>query len=545
MKKADIFLIGVISAVFACAVCLVGRLPAVPLDDSWNFALPLRHFLKTGVPAFDSFNSAAAVLHLLFSAPFVLIFGFGFPQTVAFNLLITWLCMLAVYFLGKYSGASGRTSVFASLVYFAAPPTFVTAFTFQSDPVFILFELLSLIGFVLYFKTRKSKALIFASAIAALSIWGKMHGVLIAPAIIAAMLFQKDFRQKTPTQHWVILGLPTLASLILFKLSKPLIHPVSATLDRKFGEFTQRLFSPETWLREGTFRVDMACMILTFYLLPLILASYDYLPSRDKGRKTPWFMYFLPIAAAILTWIICLRAIFHFKPWPMISSVLTEPPAMPQIGLFYYLYIGTLVALPLWILWSLKLKADKLPGHQKTVFISAVLVFVSQLALLVPIKLFMDRYFLALMPPVILMSLMLPAVARRRIIVFACLIAAFLATDIARVKQYRNGCEAQWRAADALVGEGIASTQIDGGYAWVGWNNFEKCQALPKPDKDANVAPWVRELCPHMRPSWKVTFHPPAPEDEFKIKKQLRYDLGWLRGHGMVYVLEKVNPPKD
>jgi 4-amino-4-deoxy-L-arabinose transferase-like glycosyltransferase len=539
MKKSDLAPSGLITAVFIAALLFVGRLPSVPLDDSWNFVLPLKHFMATGVPVFDSFNSAAAVLHLVFSAPFVFIFGLDFQNTVAFNLLVTWLTLIAIYALGRQAGASKTTSTFAALVYFAAPPVFVTAFTFQSDPIFILFEVLALIGFVRYVIRQDVRSLIFASGIAALSIWGKMHGALIAPAVLAALSLSNNPRRKTPLGHYFIIGLPTFISLAAFKLAKPLIHPVSATLDRKFAESLERLFSPEVWLKDGSFRIDIACVTVCFYLLPWIISSIKFRPDGEESRPKPKILLPLGLVVATLTWFFVIAARLQSKPWAMISSVLTEPPTMEPMSLFGYLYLGTLIALPLWIFWSLNLRPKIFQDQNTSVFRLGLFIFLFQLLALVPIKLFMDRYFLTLLPPAILMTLILPRLSRPRTWLFSILIIAFFALNIARVRQYRNGCEAQWQAADALVSEGFDSLEIDGGYAWVGWNNYEKCRDMPKSAEAPSLSPWVLELCPRMRPKWKVTFYPPGMDDDFVISRQLLYDAGRLLGKRPVYALKK------
>lgn len=562
MKFCEAVPPAVLTLVFLVSVAAVGRLPSVPIDDSWSYYMVLQHFLRTGRPVYDSFTSAASIIHLLIAGAAAAVFGLSVRVAVGVNLVVTWLSLLAVYALGRQAGAGRAVSTLAALAFLAAPPVFVAAFTFWCDPVFTLLLTLSMIGFVRYARRGDPAGLIAGSLLAALSVWGKIHGLLIVPAVAAFLVRDKRFRGKVPAQDWVWLLAPTAVSYLLFRLAKPIIHPVTGTLDRKWGEFFGRLASPEVWVAEGTRRVGLALIVVGFFLLPLaaaVVLGQRKPEDKPAGRRAlRWLPPFLAFAVVAPVVIYLWRT---GAPWAIVSSVLNKQPAMEPMPIHGKLYLGALIALPLWIfLLTREAAAGFFKEKDASLFLLGAAVFAFQLLLLVPIKWYMDRYFVALLPPAILMTVSLARTTRVRVLVFVPVVLAFFAVDVARVRQYRDGLDTQWRAADALVVRGIDSLLIDGGYPWLGLTNFEKCQGFPGgdfrrvdlmtgPDSGASAqnttqppveyrTHYVFELCPYMKPRWFVTFFPPGQGDGRVIDRTYSYDAGPGLGERKVFVLK-------
>ncbi|MBZ0273959.1 hypothetical protein K8I61_18110 [bacterium] len=515
----DAIAVAVITAVMLAAKIAAGRFAAVPLDDSWNFVLPLKHFLESGVPRFDSFNSAAAVLHLAAAWPLAKLFGASFPLTAALNFLITAAAVYAVYLLARVAGGTARFAAIVALCAFAAPPVFVVAFTFQSDPVFLLVETLALAAFVDYARRRRTASLAAASVFAALSIWAKIHGLFLAPAFIAVLLAVAQLRKRTPAWAFAALAAPTLASYVAFRLAKPFVHPISTTLDQKSAEFAERLFSPSVWLADGPWRAIVAIASAAFYFLPAIVAIRR---AREEaaGKRAAPALVVASLAGAVLGGIIAIvRA--RGGSWALAPSMLTKAPTLAPMSAWGWVYAGVAAGAPMLLYWLLKTRSDApaaaLPdgGRGEGLRIDplvaiALIVILSQVALMVPIRWFMDRYFIVLVPP---MALGAVAAARDRRIALAFaipILLLILALDVVRVRQYRDGAELRWAMADAIAKSGVPVENIDGGYEWFGWHNFEACEARGRRGTRApGASAWVAELCPDLAPNHHVTFEPP------------------------------------
>ncbi|MCB9480194.1 MAG: glycosyltransferase family 39 protein [Deltaproteobacteria bacterium] len=528
--------LAIVAAVIAGSMLAVGRLPGVPLDDSWNFVLPLKHFLETGVPVFDSFNSAAAVLHLLAAWPFAKVFGLSFELTVAVNLLVSVATVFVVYRLAREAGQGQAASAMLALAFWAAPPVFVTAYTFQSDPIFVLVMAAALVGFARFARTYDRRALMVGSLLAALSIWGKMHGVLIAPAMVAAIVVDRRLRQRATAGDAAWLVLPTAVSYLAFKLAQPTVHPVRITLERKFGEFHDRLISPMVWIEDGSWRTAAAIVSIGFYLLPFAAALF-FTPGWRK-RLTRMRAFGAGVIGLGLSLGIWSAIWFMDAPWAEYASVILEPPSMAPFGPWVGVLALGFGGLPLLAVVLVGGSSEDDPGHERAArrsqAIVAAFVLAGQTALMIPILLYMDRYFLVLLPPAILLVAALAPRGKPRWWIFIPILIAILAFDVVRVRQYRNGAEAQWEAADELVASGVPPLQIDGGYAWFGWHNFENCPVTGGEGQPTSA--WVRELCPSASPDYQVTFYPPGAGQRWKLERPIPYESEGLPGAREGYV---------
>lgn len=503
----------------------------VALDDSWNFAGPTERFLETGRPVFNPFNSAAAVLHILWGGIFGKIFGASFGVFRVSNIIMALLAAITLYFTMKRAGADEKLAFAGAAVFAANPVMMVVSYTYQSDIVFLLCAFSATLFFLRYLESSKHADLIIASLIAALSIWTKLHGVLIG---IGALIYFIIDRKNAGIRRtrWITLILPTAVSWFLFKAAKPFVHPVSTTLDGKTAEFIERLGSLSIWGTEGAWRFFFMIVALGIYLLPL-LAGWLFVPKKNDDLPG-WLKIVIGVGWFVLIgagWTLLGKG--DESTYPFHSSMLRELPAMPQTWLHAVL---TWIAWPAGALLGYHLTCaaiNSLKRRGPMLLLFALLV--PQILILVPIKLFMDRYFLALLGLAALILVRHFAGCRFRLWVAMGLIVVYFFFGAARINQYKEANIAQWEGASGLMSRGVSSLKIDAGYPWTGHHNY--LHSLEHPDIDFSRPGdnwYIFKLCKSTDVQYLVTYWPPPPD--FEMIETIEYKTWLSKNPGKVYV---------
>jgi len=557
MNLRDRHAVLILVAGWVLAVAVVGVGPNVAIDDSWNFAGPTKLLLETGRIQFNPYNSAAAVPHILWGALVCKIGSFSFVACRIANLIAALFALLIAYWLARCYELDIAGSFVVAMMTALAPPFFITAFTYQSD-FFFLIPAWAGLGFALrFFKTKRDLHLLLATLLFGFAIWNKVHGLLLAIALIVVLLLQRKRLAMRGVQWLIAAGVPAI-SYLLFRLATPAMHPVHTTLDRKTGELLSRLGDPLVWLGDGFERAAVLLLSLGLYALPVLLIGG--LASRQtrlrlKTRQVLFVVTAVVVGAAAF-WLVLYRG----ELYPFTSSVLREQPPLTNrallapltalslfgaLGLLYHLLAAIAEA------WS---KRDE-----------SVLLIVSsgllQALILVPILLFMDRYFLVLIPLALIVVMrrlerkpwpasqpfalswrrkleallvrlglrkLAPKYGSITLLTLALIVAmAFQLTDALRVWQYHQGIAAQWKMADKLVEAGHDPLTVDGGYSWFGWHNYPHCLQNKPVDFDVDLrhTPYVVELCPWAPIEYDVVFHELAPPRKLIASQVIRSPL--------------------
>ena len=222
------------------------------------------------------------------------------------------------------------------------------------------------------------------------------------------------------------------------------------------------------------------------------------------------------------------------REWPPLQT----PAILVPLTLFGLISSFVLIASLIW-------RAPGDQGARSGASGLLALAILSQLLPLVPILLFMDRYFLVFIPWILLLALSReasgdPLPLRRPVAAVAVvLVVAMLTFGILRVTQYRHGVAAQWAAADRVVAnQHVVPLAVDGGYSWFGWHNYPECLANRPSVLQPNElnSGYVVELCPWAPIRFDVVFHEMAPP------RVLRETIRWTDptgGPSLLYVYER------
>ena len=538
--KEDAFAIVALACMTLLLVILISPFFEAALDDSWNFALPTKHFLETGVPVFDPFNSAASVIHIIWGGFFCLLFKFSFAVCRISNILLALVTSIILYFTLRQVSNNRKVAFCGAATFAANPIMMVTSYTYQSDIAYLALAFAATGYYLRYLKTKVYSHLLIATIIASLSVWNKLHGILLPMgALIYLLVARKEVGIKRTM--WLPITIIPATSYLFFKLAKPIIHPISTTLDGKMAEFNLRVFSPEVWLADGVWRVFFIIVALGLYSTPFLAGWLFFRPKEDDDPPL-WSKI-----VVALFWVAIIKAGFLFLDhgigypdangvYPFHSSMLREAPAMAQTWGHYllsWLAWPTGAFLGYHLTWA---AVDSIKKRDVGLLLFGLVV--PQILILVPIKLFMDRYFLVLFPLVFIILARRFFDARFHLWVTLVLVAFSFILGGARISQYTSANMAQWQGAEVLTDKGVSTLNIDAGYAWTGWHNYEHSLANPHIDYSEPGDHWyIYELCKTTRVKYLVTFWPPSKEIE--ILDTVEYIHWFSTEPAKVYIWEK------
>jgi hypothetical protein len=114
-----------------------------------------------------------------------------------------------------------------------------------------------------------------------------------------------------------------------------------------------------------------------------------------------------------------------------------------------------------------------------------------------------DRYLFVLIPPTLVVVLVVMRGARFSAIPASVLLIVFLVFSLMGVADYFAWNSVRWQAARFATDElGCPAEQVDAGFEWGGWMNYDKFDQLPTIDRTSPVSWWwVRN------PRYVVTFN--------------------------------------
>jgi hypothetical protein len=540
MKRNDVIALVLLALGWSGLIGVVGLGPEVALEDSWNYAQMTRRLLETGELRFSHFDSALVVLHILWGAAVTKVIGFSLTHCIAANLLAAFLALVAVYWLVRQFDLPPSRAALVTAATGLSPPFFVTAFTYMADFWFLIPAWASVAAGLAYLRTKRIAHLWLAAALAAVSLWNRAHGVLLPVALAVVLLVHAKRFGKRWSLLAVAFALPAL-SWVALQLAVPALQPVRTTFERKSAEVLDRLADPVILLGDGAFRLAVLVLCLGAYAVPLLPLMFRGI--SQKRRFWTLAAFGLAGVGAAAVWLIAGKG----QLFPFAGSVLRKWPPVAHEGLLLaWTAISVSGALGLVFGWARALPAED-AGRDSALHL-AVANILFQAAPLVLLVYFLDRYFLVLAPLALAVAVRAwpPAPGRRHqavVVAWAigCLSVAALASG-ARVIQYRNGVDAQWRAADELIAQGVDPMSIDGGYPCVGWRNFETCLSrLGENNLTPLDTPYVGEICPAMRVRYDVVFHPMPPPRQL-LRERTYENLGLDAGR--VYVYERLNLPE-
>ena len=531
-----------LAGVWMVLVAAIQPLGDFPLNDDWVYGLAVRSILETGRYALPSPASANVTLQAYWGALFCLPFGFSFTALRVSTLVLGGIGVAAVYLLLREATRKGDTPGWAPLVgalTLAVNPLYLgLSASFMTDVPFMTLVTLSL---WLYLRgIRRGGALSVCAAIAlafaAASI--RQFGLVLLVAFALTHLARNGFGWR----HLAVAILPVVAGVVLqiaytrWMMASgrtPIIHAPLATM-------VPRMDLP----RRTAALVLMTPLYLGLAVAPLLLMR---LPAGTDWRQTlrAWRWQ------AVLAGFLLLALVGSSKRMPGFGNILASYGLGPLTLRDTYILAlnlpaGSALADAAWLLitaisavagaavvfaivrqiggclGALRSMARRETMGTQTLMLAYLLSTLGALFLISYGASVFDRYFLPLVPAVMVLLLARALPARRgAALAGVALLAVFAVFSVCTTHDYLAWNRARWQATDTLLRAGVTPAQIDGGYEFNGWHLYQPNFRM-KPGKSYW---WVLDdeymitsgPVPGYQETARVAFHPWLGQDDASI----------------------------
>lgn len=482
-----------------------------PLNDDWIYARLVEVLFTRGQLQTSSYLSATATAQIVWGAAFALVLGFSHTTLRFATFVLGLVGVMVSYGLLRQVNAPRHLAALGAATMAVNPLYFQLANTFMTDVPFYTAALLSIWLYLRSLQDDSHWLMFWATVLAVIAVLIRQFALVVPLAYGAAYLlknglrFAKGWLALSPTVavglalvgHQWLLGLPSQQGVVnLTRLFRaPLIEQLAVPMDNSFTiliylglaflPFGLALF-PHLWAgwsRRGRLAAFLGGLVglgLGVGLLlwqgrrmPLLTRPGNLLIDAGLGPATLRDVFILGLP--------------HLTPMPRWVWWLVTAAALAGAGLLIFT-----IAHNLWSAFRAQpaVRAtvpDYLPFRalltpdQGTLFF---LLAVSALYLL-PFVLgaFFDRYLLLSVP--LMMAAASVYLSRQRVAATwwaVGLSAAFLlllgSFTVAATRDYFAWNTARWQALADLAAQGISPRQIDGGYEFNGWYNFDPARKI-------------------------------------------------------------------
>jgi hypothetical protein len=498
-----------------------------PVIDSWAFGYTVQQWLATGRFVFVDWGAMSLFAHAAWGALFCLPAGFSFAALNLSTFVLSLAAALATY-LGlrelagwaKADPAWAGWALLGALLLVVNPAFVLLSYSYMTDVPFLAWYSLAAWCDLRGLRLGRQRWLWLGAACAAVATLIRQNGVVL-PAALAAYLLWGWLRRQRPFP----------ARELLAALFLPAATLAALTALSRLGVIPSRT-DALSWVNLGLAPAALAAnlfrilLYLGLFALPLSAALLDLRRVRQAAGLAGLaaligagavLQYFRPFKLPYLgVW----RMMPYFPTvWTVFGTGGQEEwlaGARPMLFSYRFWVIITAVscigaALLLWpALRALTRRDFRSDG---TGWPAGFLVLMG-LVYLAPILLFRgeiyERYLIGLLLPIAGLLLRAAQKAGRRPLwpAFAALAAVFLAFSLALTAEFVAWNGAAWRAAGRLAAQGVPAEQIDGGFAWNGWQfagQIGKSKALLPAG-----APAYMELTPQITRQYVVSFSPLA-----------------------------------
>jgi hypothetical protein len=405
-------------------------------------------------------------------------------------------------------GGTVTSSLVVATVLATCPIYFGHAFTFMTDAPAVAWTALALALYLCGLSNDSTRRLFIASFAALAAIWSRQtsFGVVLVPIVVLVRRFWTDGRDFA---GWRALLSATTVPVVGMVLAAAGVFETGPA-ERGYPGLAKRFDAAWLWatLRDG-YAAGLLVGYFTLPLLPALAARALEVvpPNPTKGRRG--FRAALLVAAMVGPFLAAggrwylTNATGYFLQnahfGPVILSDAYDPGRWGDMGGVAWL-VSIWQILTLLSLTNLGLLADaavrtflpdrrnrdingKQPEHEFGLLSVAVVV---GLAILLALEVRYDRYYLALLPlllvwltrPVTTPLVRQPAV----LLLTAGLLVFQLYTAVAFSHDQLAFNEACWKLVERCRADGLTDDQIDGGYAINGWfRSAEDAATRPRP----------------------------------------------------------------
>ncbi len=460
--------LGLLLAAFLLMLVLVPPLRSFPTLDDWIYARSVQDFLQ-GIYRPADWSQATALSHVAWGAGWAAVLGLNFTTLTLATLGMSAAALVLCYVLLRHLAIPPALALLGTAL-LAANPLFVfLSYSFMTDITLLVLVLAASLCFLHGGRQGALAWWVAGSVLVGLAYLTRQIGLLLLPSLLGYLWWtrQLTWRRAAATI------LPALGMVGLYTLWERLQPPPLMTYALQ-DLIRYALSDPVSYLRSLLNRLILSLPVLGLFLLPLLV----------RPRRLVWAA---PIFVAI--------GLVQFLRFPQSGSLFpTNGNVITHSGFVLYLYqaaplrpewiwtgLGIVGAASIalfatagveWVVAAWRGQARRDPAADPALFLygfgAATWVATFGLSFLL-----FDRYWLPLLPILIIPALRRVAPSWRRIGVRAGLVGVMAVGSLLAQSDYLAHAAARWQVGTDLLAQGVAPAQIQAGYEWSGWWLFE------------------------------------------------------------------------
>jgi hypothetical protein len=472
---------------FALVIMFINPLREFGFNDDWAYALVVRQLLQTGIYQPNQMIPALVLVHTYWGALLASIFGYSFASLHLSTVMLAVIGLVGFYYLAREHGVAGSDAFVLTVILMSSPLVLQYSVTFMTDIPYLTYLILSLLFYTRGLRLQNTGLMVLGGLCAACAIGARLFGVMLIPGIALVWLFGNEKRRMLPR---VIAGLVPACVMLAVTIAYQTVSNGDSTAGTVSSDY-QRVYLSMPGLVAGqiVWRIMIGLQYAAFFCSPILIPAFlEYRQRLVDLRKvsvtSPGGRSELFILLGLTLFILGASLLGSF--------VLNQPGVMPIIKWNFFglshlptpvivlITLGTMIGAfligRLLILRYLKLPGWRdLPDHERALDLTTGCILAVHLILFE----IGDRYLLFLIPIVLIAAargLADPLARWRSVTLAAC--AAVILISALWVRQTVSRAEAQWRAADALVVEGVPPEKIATMFEWNSYQGeFEKYMA--------------------------------------------------------------------
>jgi Dolichyl-phosphate-mannose-protein mannosyltransferase len=543
-KTTDTIALLLITLITGTAAFLAYSADDLPRIDDWTYAWSVEHFHNTGTLRLLDWSAHYPLAQLLWATGFTSLFGFSFAVLRVSTLVLEWLGLLAFYLTLRTLHLAPLPSALGTFALLFNPVFFVLGHSFMTDIPFVSMANMTILGYVLWAQQRRAVWLCFGGIFATLAFLIRQlgAGLPLLPLLYLLLSSRMGARRALSWPHGLCLLFPFLGmSLTLWWIRD--IHGATHFSLARTQSFAY-VFSPSLWFSSFFWWVYFQGFGDALAHLSLLLGPVAFASLWGRSRR------FLLVAFALVVWIMG-SYLWHFGALPPVFH--EGELSVEELGLARRLLPdGEALHRPIpltmaWVLWGLLLASgiawvaplledlwQRVPQRHRpsTIVLLHCLV---QFAFIEVLWLYYDRYYLPLLPGLIIVLLRQITWTKVTQTVMVSGVLIFAAISVSgTIDNYRfHRTVAQARAW--LLEQQVAPWDIDAGYVLNGWWLYAHPENL---QPGASPEPDLRYILPHEFSSIYGITNGPIPS--YRVIRVVAWQTLWAISN-KVYILQRAD----
>ncbi len=486
--------LGLLTLVWLLIVFLVNPIGDFPLNDDWAYAKTVQSLLRGDLQLTD-WAPASQITQVAWGALFCLPFGFSFTALRFSTLVLGWIGVLMTFAIAREMGAGRTVALLAALIILGNPAYLNSSFTFMTDVPFYTFCAPAIFFFVRALRKAENPNAMLGTLFATIATLTRQFGIVLPLAFTLASLAKNGFSGKNLVRAaWPLVTVGSCLAIFQTWLS------TTGRLPQMYKDQAGELLG--LFSVEGVSKILPVLAPTTLYvglfLLPwLILAAARSwrkrsTPALVQGLLFAVAMYGIvsvrkPLADGLIPNIFAGVLYDIGTGFPILKDTFTMwLPHMPKAPIAFWVMVTTLGALGAALLayfLTLSFRTYKTERGPVVFAASGCLIY---FLLMVPRSASYDRYFLFLLPLVMILALVPPETRKGPKIPWAMSLAftltlAYSAFSVASTHDYLAWNRVRWDALHQGLAAGrFTAKNMDGGFEFGGWYSYDsKYKALP------------------------------------------------------------------